>query len=352
MDWDGMAHANLEDVARLAGVSTKTVSRVINNESNVAAETLERVKRAIADLNYVPNAAARNLSRGRAMAIGMVVGWSARAAFFSMLTDSLLRDTVRRGYSLVLFPGDGNAAHRVHRALLGRQIDGVILDSPAGDDAELVGRLEAMGTPHVVIHPNHPDRFSQASFVRIDNFAGAKLATGHLIDLGHRRIGFVSFPSDRPGNERLSGYRAALEEAGIAFDPGLVYETLESPVQIGYRGALQLLPSHREITAIFGATDEIAMGALTGLWQLGLKIPDDVSVVGFDDIYLASNITPPLTTIHQPIDEISRAAVGMMVDMIKGATHVRRDVVLPTELVVRESCRPPRQFSSAHIPVS
>lgn len=347
-----MAHANLEDVARLAGVSTKTVSRVINSESNVAPETLERVRRAISELNYVPNTAARNLSRGRAMAIGFVIGWSVRVIFFSELTDSMLRNTMRRGYSLALYSGTTGADARVTKALLGKQIDGVIMDSPAADDDELVRRLEAMGTPHVVIHPDFPERFNQASFVRIDNFEGAKRATEHLVSLGHRAIGFVSFPSNRPGNERLSGYRAALEAAGVEFDPGWVVESMAPPVQIGYQGALQLIPKHKEITAIFAATDEIAMGTLTALWQLGLRIPEDISVVGFDDIYLASIITPPLTTIHQPIDEISRAAVDLMVDMINGSATERTDLVLPTKLIVRESCRAPRQLSDGRSPVS
>ena len=338
-----MAHANQEDVAKLAEVSTKTVSRVINNELNVAPQTIERVKRAIAELNYVPNTAARNLSLGRAMAIGLVIGWSVRVIFFSMLADSMLRDTQRRGYGLALYPGSAGMAGRVTKALLGKQIDGVILDSPAADDSELVGWLEAMGTPHVVIHPNFPDRLKKASFVRIDNFEGAKRATEHLVELGHRVIGFVTFPSDRPGNERLTGYRAALEEAGIAFDPSWVAESMVPPVQIGYQGTLQLIPAHKDMTAIFAATDEIAMGTLTALWQLGLKIPEDISVVGFDDIYLASVITPPLTTIHQPIDEITRSAVDLIIQMIEDPSDGRTDLVLPTELIVRDSCRPPKR---------
>ena len=337
-----MAHVTLQDVARVARVSAKTVSRVINNERNVAPETKERVKKAIAALNYVPNSAARNLSRGRAMAIGLVVGWSVNSQFSSMLIDAMLQDTLHRGYSLVLFPSNEATVVRVTKALLGYQIDGVIMDSLAADDQELISSLESLGKPHVVIHPDFLDRFGQASFVRIDNYKGSKRATEYLLELGHRAIGLVSYPAERPGNERHSGYRAALAEAGVVADPGWVYESMDLPVQIGYRGALQLVPNHPELTAIFAATDEIAIGVLTALWQLGLRIPQDISVVGFDDISLASVITPPLTTIHQPIDEIARVAVELMVQMIEEGEEERKDLVLPTRLVVRESCASPR----------
>lgn len=337
-----MVHVTMEDVARLARVSLKTVSRVVNNEPNVAPETRERVRKAIAALNYVPNSAARNLSRGRAMALGLVVGWSVNSAFSSMLIDAMLQDTAHRGYSLVLFSSNEATVGRVTKALLGNQIDGVIMDSLAADDPELIRQLEVMGKPHLIIHPDYLDRFDKACFVRIDNFEAAKRATEYLLELGHRAIGLISYPENRPGNERHSGYRAALAEAGIALNPEYVFESMELPVQIGYKGALHLVPRHPELTAVFAATDEIAMGALTALWQLGLRIPQDMSVMGFDDISLASVITPPLTTIHQPIDAIAHAAVNLMVEMIEGENRVPKDLILPTELVVRDSCSPPR----------
>jgi DNA-binding LacI/PurR family transcriptional regulator len=327
----------------MAGVSTKTVSRVINNEPNVAAETTERVKQAIAKLHYVPNTAARSLSRGRAMAIGLVVGWPVAASFSSMLIDSMLQDTMRNNHSLMLFPSDSGTADRVAAAFRGQQIDGVIMDSKAADNPGLIEHLHALNRPYVVIHPNYPERYNRGSFVRIDNFEGAKKATSYLATLGHRAIAFVSFPADMPGNERVSGYRAGLEEAGISYHPEWVYESTDLPVQVGHRGALQLISNHPEITAVFAATDEIAMGTLTAIWQLGLRVPEDISVIGFDDISLASIITPPLTTIHQSIDEVSRAAVELVIQMIEDPRREQVDVVLPTELIVRNSCQAPRR---------
>jgi LacI family transcriptional regulator len=329
-------------VARIAGVSTKTVSRVINNEANVAAETAERVKQAVAKLNYVPNSAARSLSRGRAMAIAFVAGWSVNTAYSSMLIDNLLQDTMRKDHSLMLFPSDAGTASRVAAAFLGQQIDSIVLDSMAAENAALIDRLESLRRPYVVLHPNFLDRYPGGSFVRIDNLWGAMQATDYLIKLGHRAIGFVSFPSRMPATERLSGYRAALEQAGIDFRPDYFYEAFDRPVQIGYKGALQLMSANPELTAIFAATDEIAMGTLAAIWQLGLKVPEDVSVIGFDDISMASSITPPLTTMRQPIGEISRTVVEMAIDMVDNPQRKRADVVLPTELIVRNSCQAPR----------
>jgi LacI family transcriptional regulator len=334
-----MSPATLQDVAMMAGVSTKTVSRVINDEANVAADTSERVRQAIARLNYVPNSAARSLSRGRAMAIG----WSVSTAYSSMLIDHMLKDTTRVGHSFMLFPSDAGTAARVAAAFLGQQIDSIILDSMAAENPGLIDRLGALKRPYVVLHPNYLDRYEGSSFVRIDNFQAAKQATDYLIGLGHRAIGFVSFPVNMPGNERLSGYRSALEDAGIGPRPDYVHESFDRPVQIGYQGALQLISGHPEITALFAATDEIAMGTLTAIWQLGLRVPEDISVIGFDDISLASNITPPLTTIHQPMDQISRAVVEMAISLAEDPHQERVDLVLPTELVVRNSCQAPRR---------
>jgi LacI family transcriptional regulator len=336
--------ATLQDVAMMAGVSTKTVSRVINDEANVAAATSERVSEAIAKLNYVPNSAARSLSRGRAMAIAMVAGWSVNTAYSSMLIDHMLKDTTRVGHSFMLFQSDSGTAARVAAAFRGQQIDSIILDSMAAENPGLIDLLRGLKRPFVVLHPNYLDhRYGGASFVRIDNFQAAKQATDYLIGLGHQAIGFVSFPSDMPGNERISGYRAALEHAGIGSRPDYVHESLDQLVQIGYRGALQLISDHPEITALFAATDEIAMGTLTAIWQLGLRVPEDISVIGFDDISLASNITPPLTTIHQPMDQISRAVVEMAISLVDNPRQERVDMVLPTELVVRNSCQAPRR---------
>ncbi len=276
------------------------------------------------------------------MAIAMVAGWSVNTAYSSMLIDHMLKDTTSIDHTFMLFPSDSGTADRVAAAFLGQQIDSIILDSMAAENPDLIDRLRSLKRPYVVLHPNYLDRYEGGSFVRIDNFQAAKNATDYLIGLGHREIGFVTFPVNMPGNERLSGYRSALEHAGIGYRSDYVRESFDRPVQIGYQGALQLMSDHPEITALFAATDEIAIGTLTAVWQLGLKVPEDVSVIGFDDISLASNITPPLTTIRQPIGQISRAIVEMAINLAEDPHQERVDLVLPTELVVRNSCQKPR----------
>lgn len=338
----GMAHANLDDVARLAGVSAKTVSRVINDEFHVAPQTVERVRRAISDLGYVPNAAARNLSRGRAMGIGLVVGWEVYSAFTGKLVDSALSRATQRGYDLSLFLSNAHVVDRVGKALLGKRIDGVIMDSEAATNERLVSRLASLNIPYVVVHPHHADGPGRASFVRVDNFLGSRQATEYLIALGHRAIGLTSFPIEASSfNERAGGYREALEEAGIGYHSDWVLQFPGPPIQIGLKGAQHLLSSHPEITAIFAATDEIAMGVVAAVWRMGMRVPQDISVIGFDDSIWASAISPPLTTVRQPLDDLARSAVDLVIEMLEDPNRDTTDLILPTSLVVRDSCQPP-----------
>ncbi len=337
-----MVQITLKDVAKKAGVSFKTVSRVLNNEPNVAAKTSEKVKKAIEDLNYVPNSAARNLSRGRAMTIGLVVGWPVKSPYSSSLIDYTLKESVRNGYRLTLFSMEDGVSDQIVQAFLGKQVDGVILDTNPAEDKDLTCQLNALNVPYVVVHPNIKSDSRKTSFVRIDNVAGAKQAVEYLIQLGHRSIGYISNSlSPSQEDERLDGYRIALSEAGIPFRSEWVFEDDSLPYQAGFTGAMHLIHNYKEITAIFDGTDEIALGTMSALWQLGLKIPDDISVIGFDDIFYASMITPPLTTIHQPIDEISSAAVKQLIQTIDGPGTDPVDIIMPTRLVVRETCKPP-----------
>jgi LacI family transcriptional regulator len=339
-----MERITLEDVAKYAGVSFKTVSRVVNDEPNVAPQTYKRVKNAIQTLNYVPNSAARNLSRGNAMAIGYVVGLPVNSPFSSMSIDYMLKASTKKGYSLVLFSVEGGITSRVVHAFLGKQVDGLILDTRAAEKKELINQLNRLNTPYVVIHPSFRNGLQKASIVRIDNTIASKQAVDYLIEIGHRSIGFISGeyrPGD--GNERLSGYRKALESEGIPFRKEWMYEQSTLPVQIGFNGTQQLLRTYSELTAIFAATDEIATGVINAIWQLGLKIPDDISVVGFDDISNSSMIIPPLTTIRQPIEEISYTSVNILSNLLNNPDTEPVDVVLPTKLIIRDSCKPPRK---------
>jgi DNA-binding LacI/PurR family transcriptional regulator len=341
-----MDRVTLQDVANQAGVSIKTVSRVLNNEPNVASDTADKVKQAMHTLKYVPNFAARNLSRGQAMAIGLVIGWPINNPYVSALIDYSLKESLCHGYSLALFSLYLGSSKQVVDACLGGQVDGLILDTRAGDDEELVSQLHALNLPYVVIHPNRKNSYSKASCVEIDNMMAAKQATGYLIAIGHRAIGYVGtnigFSHEK---EREDGYQRAFVEAGLPCNPEWCYtgNLHDSAFEVGFSGSMNLLSSCKELTAFFAETDEVAFGVVNAVWQSGLKVPDDISVIGFDDIVYASMIAPPLTTVHQPLDEILRIAVEQIIKMINEPGGSLVDVILPTRLVVRQTCRPPRR---------
>lgn len=337
-----MYRTTLEDVAKRAGVSTKTVSRVLNNEPNVAADTYEKVKIAIADLNYVPNIAARNLSRGKAMALGLVIGWPVNNPYSSSLIDYTLRESMHDGYGLSLFSIEDGATGQIIQAFRGRQIDGIILDTNPADDEDLIAQLNALKVPYLVVNPNRKGGHRKASFVEIDNEGSAKEAVNYLIQLGHTSIGYISDKSEfKHLVERLRGYRKALADSGIPFRKEWVFEDSGLTFQIGFTGTMHLLSKYKEITAVFCGTDDMAMGAMSAIYQLGLNIPNDISLVGFDDIFYASIISPPLTTIHQPIDEIARTAVKQLIKMIDDPNTEPVELILPTRLVIRETCKSP-----------
>jgi DNA-binding LacI/PurR family transcriptional regulator len=338
-----MARITLKDVAKQAGVSFKTVSRVINHEPNVTVETYEKVNQAIAELHYVPNLAARSLSRGKSKAIGLLTGWPVITPFTSTLIEQCLLESNQNGYSMVLFFHGKDSVKKVVDAYLGKQVDGIILDTNAADDEELTHQLNALNIPYVVIHPNRKNGHSNASFIQIDNTEAAKQAVDYLIKLGHRAIGYIAYRSGlNHEEERFCGYRRALDEAGIRPCNDWVFIGNSSGFQLGYTGAKELIHNHPELTAIFTEIDEIAMGVISAIWQMGLKVPDDISVVGFDDISYATMITPPLTTIHQPIIEIARTAVKHLINLIESPDAEHIDLVMPTQLVVRDTCKAPR----------
>ena len=335
-----MPRITLEDVAKIAGVSSKTVSRVLNNEPNVASETFDKVQRTIAELNYVPNLAARNLSRGRSMAIGLTMGWPVTSAFTSTLIDFAMRESAENGYSLALFSLETGISKKIVDAFRGKQIDGIILDTRTADDQDLIYQLDSLNVPYVVIHPNQRTSFEKTSIVRIDDQLAAQQATDYLIRLGHASIGLISHDLElKQQDERLKGYLSALKNANLPFRDEWIAKGSGSEFQVGFSGILKLLPHNQELSAIFMETDEIAMGALSALWKMGMKVPDDISVIGFDDIPYASMIVPPLTTIHQPIDKIASVAVKQLIKAIDDPNARPIDIVMPTRLVIRDTCK-------------
>jgi len=334
----------LTDVAQKAGVSKKTVSRVLNNEPTVAEETLKRVRQAMAELDYVPNTSARRLSSGKAMTIGVTVGWQVSDAYESKALESAFKESHRFGYSLSMFSVDDVGIEHTLNAFRGRQVDGFILDTPSSMMTKLIQGLESIEAPYVVINPNTTEKPTFASYVRINDEQAMQECTEYLIQLGHRNIGYVMANQTYIHQaDRLRGHQNALSNAGIPFrDELVVVEPFIVGRSLGYDAGIFLLEKFPELTAIVGATDSIAMGILRAARQMGVKVPDDISVTGFDDLYLVAFIVPPLTTVHQPIDEMAAEAVQLLIERINHPSTGPVEKILTTQLVIRESCKAPR----------
>jgi DNA-binding LacI/PurR family transcriptional regulator len=325
-------------VAAAAGVSQTTVSLVLNGRSGHVSEVTRQKVLAAADaMGYHRNTPARQLASGVTNTIGLVVRQSSKQLagdpFLGATLHGLASVARASGYRVVvesIAPGEAT-----YESLLRAQdVDGLVISGPLADDLELK-RLVADGFP-IVIHGSRPDLAVPS--VDVDNVAGARLATEHLIALGHRRIACVIFDlSFVAARERLQGYQAALRDAGIAVDDGLIVET-------GYRVGTQSIGgdvlARDDYTAVFAAADMTAAGVLGALRSAGRRVPSDTSLVGFDDIPLAEFLDPPLTTVRVPAVEVGEAVGRALLDRLAGQTEVRR-ILLPVELMVRASSAPP-----------
>jgi LacI family transcriptional regulator len=320
------------DVAAQAGVSVATVSKVINGRYGVAPATLERVQAVIDELGYESSLVARSLRSRRTNVLGIVV--ADIEPFSAELLKGAGAAIRERGYELIVYSGSGHGKdhsgweRRYISRLGGTLTDGIILVTPTVVDVD-------DGTPVVAVDP-HTGPSSLPS-VHSDNLAGAITATRHLLELGHRRIGFLAGRPDlESARQREQGYRQALSEAGIAVDPDLI-RVGDYELEMSQEPARQLLTLADRPTAVFAANDLSAMQTMHVARTLGLGVPGDVSVVGFDNIPESALIEPPLTTIDQSIQEMGRRAVELLIDVIDGATGRVRQVTLPTRLVVRQS---------------
>jgi LacI family transcriptional regulator len=323
-------------VAARAGVSVATVSKVINGRYGVAPATLAKVQAVIDELGYESSLVAQSLRSRRTNVIGILV------ADIEPFSAELLKGAgaaVRaRGYELIVYSGSGHGRdnsgweRRYISRLGGTLTDGIILVTPTVVDAR-------DGAPLVAVDP-HTGPSSLPS-VHADNLAGAVAATGHLLELGHRRIGFLAGRRDlESARQREQGYREALAAAGLPVDADLI-RVGDYELEISAEPARQLLTLADRPTAIFAANDLSAIQTLHVAHELGLDVPGDVSVVGFDNIPESALIEPPLTTIDQSIQEMGRRAVELLVDLIEGDTAPPGQITLPTRLVVRRSSGPP-----------
>lgn len=324
----------LEQVAELAGVSPSTVSRILNGTAAVSQAKKDAVQAAIRELGFRPNPVARGLAGGKTLSIG-VVTQIISSPFYGEALLGIERELERAGYVPMFVSGNWHEddERKAIETLLSRRVDGVIVLAGRLSDAELTRVAESL--PMVVVGRQlaGPQLFSFS----FDNRLGARLATQHLIEQGHRRIAFIAGDLlHEDAVDRQNGYLDALAAAGIAADPNLIVQS-DFTEAGGMLAVSRLLERDAPFTALFASNDQMAIGACLGLHRRNLRVPDDVSLVGFDDLIMARYAMPPLTTVRQSVYEIGVEAATAMLEMLRGGQPKAQ---LPgPELVVRESTR-------------
>jgi DNA-binding LacI/PurR family transcriptional regulator len=327
----------LEAVARHAGVSRATVSRVVNGSTSVAPGIREAVTRAVEELGYVPNQAARSLVTQRTESIALILPESANRVF----SDDLFFPAIIRGVGaeletadkqlVLMMAGSAKSHDRVERYAVAGHVDGVLFASMHGADP-LPGTLARLGIP--VVCSGRPIGPAEVPYVDVDHFGGVAAAVRHLVAAGRRRIATIAGPQDMvAGIDRLAGYRATLAEAGLTQQVAIGDFTRES----GVTAMRELLAHDPRLDAVFVASDMMAYGALLALRAAGRAVPSDVAVIGFDDFEISRYSEPPLTTVRQPIVDMGRTMARQLLGLINGDAGRPSVVILPTELIVRDS---------------
>ncbi|PUA28019.1 MAG: LacI family transcriptional regulator [Cellvibrio sp. 79] len=327
--------SNIRDVARLAGVSVATVSRALSNPEKVSPESLDKVHKAIAEVGYRPNMLARNFRSARAYAVVVLVPDIANP-FYSLFIRALEDRAHQKGYAVLLGDTRGTPERELEyiRRVETRLADGIVQLRPSSEKSQNnipadVPCVNACGC-----------EYTTGPAIRIDNRGAAKSMVNYLISLGHKRIGVISGLKDNPhAIDRLEGYKEAIAEAGIPFEKDLIAEG-DFTMWSGLNAAFQFCNMKNRPTAIFSMNDEMAIGAMQTLKNQGIRIPEDISVTGFDDIAYAKYSDPSLTTISQPAEEMGKMAMDMLLKVIEGEPLSQRECVLPTEFIIRKSTGP------------
>ncbi len=333
--------ATAAEVAELAGVSRTTVSFVLNKVPGmrISEETRQRVLEATRQLDYHPDATGRRMATGQTRVIGFVLLQNPTQIFadhfLPQVISGMSQATSAQGYHILIEPippedTTGAYVKLIHE----RHVDGIALSGPRSDDEELL-KIRAEGA-QIVLLGQLPS--SGIPFVDVDNIGGARLATQHLVDLDHKRIAMITNApvAYTASADRLTGYRAALQAAGIAYDASLVHFGNFTP-ESGFQAMSELLSVGSLPTAVFVASDTVALGALQAIRQRGLRVPEDLALVGFDDIPLSAFIDPPLTTVRLPAVGLGWGAANLLIRLINNEDVPELEVLLETELVIRAS---------------
>jgi len=334
-----MTNLTLEDIAREAGVSRSTVSRVVNDQPNVREDVRQRVWEVIQQRGYHPNVAARALASQRSQMLGLVLPRSVSSFFtdpyFPHLTQGIAQACNQFDYTLSLFLVSTKEDEDKIFPRLSRQglMDGILLQSGQLGE-QLIERLVNSNVPLVIA--GRPFETEGISYIDVDNVGAAAGAVEHLIKLGRQRIATISGqPGSTVSIDRLAGYRRALQAAGRNFDDALIVEG-DFTESGGYAAMEQLLPARPD--AVFAASDLMAIGAMRAARDAGLRVPDDMAFVGFDDLPIANMLDIPLTTVRQPVAEFGFKAVEVLIDLIENGIKPARQIIMDTTLIIRESC--------------
>lgn len=332
-----MAKSSIHDVAKRAGVSIKTVSRVINNEPNVRDNTRAVVQKAIKELNYRPNASARSLKGRRSYLIGLLYD-NPSSSYVANIQQGVIDETRRRGYDLVIHPCnylDPGLIEEVEALVRHANADGLVLTPPLCDDLKLLAKLDELKTPSVRIGAVEPKEGS-VMVTTNDRDAVADL-TRYLASLGHTRIGFiVGHPDHKAVANRYQGYQDGLQSCGLELDTELVIQGNNS-FESGEECARKLLLRKERPSAIIASNDDMATGVLRVSHEMKLRLPEDLSVAGFDDIPMASQVWPSLTTVKQPVKRMGERATGLLLDQLHAQPSEVRSESIDSYLVLRES---------------
>ena len=328
---------NIRRVAREAGVSPQTVSRVLNNRPDVAAETRQRVQQVIAQLSYRPSAIARSLSSRRTHTLGLITA-DFSDYFFTQVIAGSEAEARKHGYRFMLGSTERNPHDEPEyiRLLTEHYVDGILFARPSTEpDNHYLVDLLRDGVPVVTTAYHLPGE--PLTVIDVDNVDGGHQASTCLLEHGHRHIALITGPTSwKSVKDRSYGYTLALEAAGISIDPDLAVEG-DWSFESGYRAAQELLIRGRPFSAIFAHNDQMAIGALRALREADRRVPEDVSIVGYDDIPAAEYCTPPLTTIRQPMREVGALATRLLIQAIEDSGGPHGEVLLKPELIQRGS---------------
>jgi LacI family transcriptional regulator len=330
----------IKDVAHKAKVSTATVSLVINNHKRISDETKEKVNNAIKELNYHPSHSARGLVSSKTGNIGFILTedhFLRSEPFYTRIFLGTEFEARQNEHYILLttIPSDFSEKDKLPRFILERNVDGVIIAGKVPE--KLIERLERLNLPLSFVDYIPPKE--KYPVVLIDNISGGFLATQHLIDLGHRKIGFIAGDITHPSlRDRFQAYKMALERAGIKYNSSwYIIDEIYPARENGYNAAKKLLKKNKDLTAIFTCNDAMAIGVMHFLKESNYKVPEDISLIGFDDVEADLSLDPPLTTVRVPKIEMGIEAVKLISDRLRNGSKTTKKILVPVELIIRKS---------------